>query len=131
MHALCTHSSAQFATAPDWWHFELGPTRDRLAVRDDIHNRVEHEPAKRSPCDRNADRRLRSLDSGVHVCKRTPPGAGPPALSDERGLNVRSYLWQLALVFVIGLIYPPAAAAIACAAMTVAFVVWFLAWLSR
>jgi len=47
------------------------------------------------------------------------------------GLNMRGYLWLLVLVFVIGVVNPPVAAAIASAALTAACVVWFLAWLSR
>ena len=44
---------------------------------------------------------------------------------------MRWYLWLLVCVFFIGLVYPPAAAAIGSAAMTAAFVVWLLVWLGR
>ena len=37
----------------------------------------------------------------------------------------------LILVFVVGVIYPPAVAAIGCAAMTVGFALWVLACLDR
>jgi hypothetical protein len=43
---------------------------------------------------------------------------------------MRAYVWLLAIVFVIGVIYPPAAAAIACAATTAAVAVWVLACLA-
>jgi hypothetical protein len=44
---------------------------------------------------------------------------------------MRGYIWLLVLVFVVGLVYPPAAAAIASASVTAAAVVWFLLWLGR
>jgi K+-transporting ATPase c subunit len=42
---------------------------------------------------------------------------------------MRGVVWLFVLVFIVGVIYPPAAAAIAGAAMTAAFVVWFVLWL--
>lgn len=41
---------------------------------------------------------------------------------------MRSLVWLLVLVFVVGVIYPPAAAAIACAATTAGLIAWFLMW---
>ncbi len=40
-------------------------------------------------------------------------------------------IWLFVLVFLIGVVYPPAAAAIGSAALTAACVVWFLLWLGR
>ena len=41
---------------------------------------------------------------------------------------MRGIVWLFAVVFIVGVVYPPAAAAIACAAGTGAFAVWFLLW---
>jgi K+-transporting ATPase c subunit len=43
---------------------------------------------------------------------------------------MRGVVWLLVLVFVVGVIYPPAAAAIACAATAAALAVWLLLWLA-
>jgi len=41
---------------------------------------------------------------------------------------VAGCIWFFILVFVLGVIYPPAAAAFACAVTTAACVAWFLLW---
>ncbi len=43
---------------------------------------------------------------------------------------MNAYVKLLALVFLIGLIMPPAAAAIACAATTAAAFIWLLLWMA-
>ena len=44
---------------------------------------------------------------------------------------MRGCIWLFVVVFLVGLVYPPAAAAVGCAALTAAGVVWFLLWLGR
>jgi hypothetical protein len=50
--------------------------------------------------------------------------------ADAEEAIMRHVVWLLVLVFVVGVISPPAAAAIACAATTAGLVVWFLVWLA-
>jgi hypothetical protein len=44
---------------------------------------------------------------------------------------MRGYLWLLVAVFIIGVIYPPAALAIGHAALVAGFVVWLLLLMLR
>ena len=40
---------------------------------------------------------------------------------------MQGLVWLFVVVFIVGLIYPPAVAAIACAGTTIAVIVWLLA----